>query len=118
MGDALFSCIYFSRYGWKAGVILRRTGPVSYDVLIRSGSDHPHSSKLGKRLANIDHTSEEKEIDPDVESAFDAADGNVKEQADQKKPHIPFPLLPKQQIPPVYTAVQTASQTVPPTVNI
>jgi len=74
VGDPVFSRNYFGRYRWKAGVILRRTGPVSYDVQVGNGVDHRHASQLRGRQLSMDHPSEEEEIDRDIQSAFDAAE--------------------------------------------
>lgn len=109
VGDTIFSRNYFGRYRLRAKVILRLSGPVSYNVKVRNSVDHRHTFLLRKRLANMDHPSKE-EIDRNVQLSFDAADENVQDQADQPEPHIPFNLLTQKPIFPVYEEVLPASK--------
>jgi len=105
VGDPVFSRNYFGRYRWKAGVILRRTGPVSYYVQVGNGVDHRHASQLRGRQLSMDHPSEEEEIDRDIQSALDAAEEREQEPADHPPQPIPQQIPLQQQIPQAPAAI-------------
>ena len=68
-GESVFSRSYGRRFCWKAGNILRRTGPVSYDVQVGDRVEHLHASQLRPRRASMPNKSEE-EIEEQVARDF------------------------------------------------
>ena len=69
--EPVFSRNFCGRQRWKAGIILRKTGPVSYDVQVGQGVEHRHASQLRKRHAHLPDRSEEEEVDRQVQLEFD-----------------------------------------------
>lgn len=55
---AVFFRYYFGRYRWNAGVILRQTFPVFYDVQVGNCVKNGHASPLNGRLLDIGHPSQ------------------------------------------------------------
>ena len=50
-GEPIFARFYQGATKWRAGTIMRRTGPVSYEVQIGDQIQSRHASQLHKRLA-------------------------------------------------------------------
>lgn len=73
-GDPVFSRSYNGKQRWKAGSILRRTGPVSFDVQVGDSVEHRHASQLRSRRTNMTK-SEEQEINKQILLDFDEQQG-------------------------------------------
>lgn len=58
-GDTVFSRNYNGRSAWKAAIVLRKTGPVSYDVQIGNSVEHRHASHC-VRVSKALPTSQQK----------------------------------------------------------
>ena len=70
-GEPVFARNFAGRLRWKPGIVLGRTGPVSYDVQVGQNVEHRHATQLRTRLLDMPAKSNKEEVEEQVQHEFD-----------------------------------------------
>ena len=70
-GDQVFARNYSGRLRLKAGIVLRRTKPMCYDVQVGQEVEHRHAVQLRPRLLDMPDKSNEEKINQEINQEFE-----------------------------------------------